>query len=155
MYPVLAALSAALLVTLLFNLRGRLFLGDAGSYSLSVLIGLLAIYAYNQGFDRLPADSVALWFLIPVLDTTRLIVTRVSRGQPPFRGDRTHLHHLLYDAMPWRYGLLLYLGMILLPGLLALALPEITLLLLIATTFGYGLVCIGLVRRPGLFGAAR
>ncbi|MFQ5347529.1 MAG: hypothetical protein ACE5ED_06755, partial [Rhodothalassiaceae bacterium] len=80
MYPVLAALSAALVVTLLFNLRGRLFLGDAGSYSLSILIGLLAIYAYNQGFDRLPADSVALWFLIPVLDMARLIVTRVSRG---------------------------------------------------------------------------
>ena len=155
MSPILAAFTAALAVTFLFNLNGRLFLGDAGSYSISIFIGLLAIYAYNQGFDRLPADAVALWFWIPMLDMLRLIISRTSRGQPPFKGDRTHLHHLLYAAMPWRYGLVIYLALILVPGLLALALPEFTLLLAIITTLSYGLLYIALTRRPRLFGEMR
>ena len=155
MSPILAVFTAALAVTFLFNLNGRLFLGDAGSYSISIFIGLLAIYAYNQGFDRLPADSVALWFWVPMLDMLRLIISRVGRGQPPFKGDRTHFHHLLYAVMPWRYGLMLYLALVLVPGLLALALPEFTLLLAIITTLSYGLLYIALTRRPRLFGETR
>ena len=46
--PVLAATGAALTVMLWFNMRKRLFLGDSGSYAISGMFGLLAIYAYKR-----------------------------------------------------------------------------------------------------------
>jgi UDP-GlcNAc:undecaprenyl-phosphate GlcNAc-1-phosphate transferase len=119
MYPLLLALATGLAVTLWFNLRGRLFLGDSGTYAMSYLFGLLVVYVYDVAFARLPADLVALWFLIPVVDCLRLMGRRIMRGRSPFSSDREHLHHILYDRMPWRWGLMVYLAMAGVPGLLA------------------------------------
>ena len=119
MRPVLLVVGAALLVTLAFNLRGRLFLGDSGSYALSFIIALLTVYVYDTAFTTLPADLVALWFLIPVIDCLRVMALRAFRGHSPFDSDRSHLHHMLYHRMPWRWGLLVYLGLAGMPGLLA------------------------------------
>lgn len=124
--PMLLALAAALSVTLVFNLRGKLFLGDSGSYALSFLFALLAIYVYGVGFVRLPADLVALWFLIPVVDCLRLMAKRALRGGSPFASDREHLHHIIYRRLPWSWGLPLYLGLAGLPGLLASIWPNTT-----------------------------
>jgi len=124
--PLIATLLVCLAVVFAFNLAGRLFLGDSGVYALSVLVGVLAIHTFGLQFAILPADVVALWFLIPVLDCLRLIVARMSAGASPFRGDRNHLHHYITNLMPWRYGLLLYLGLVAAPGALAYFKPEYT-----------------------------
>ena len=129
--PVLAALIAALGVVFLFNLRGVLFLGDAGTYGLSVAVALLALHTYNVAFDRLHADVVALWFLIPIVDALRLMASRLLRGQSPFAPDRKHLHHVLQAILPaWPAGgrLGLYLALVAVPGALAGFYPELTLL---------------------------
>ena len=112
--PVLAALIAGLAVTWVFNMRGALFLGDAGTYGLSVAVAFLAIHTYAVGFPSLHADLIALWFLIPVIDALRLMATRVMAGQSPFVADRRHFHHLLQAAMPQHSGLRLglYLGLV-------------------------------------------
>lgn len=146
--PVLLALFLALGVTFAFNIKGRLFLGDAGSYSISILLGLLSIYVFNHSRVPLPADIILIWFLVPVLDCLRLIVTRARDGRRIFSGDRNHLHHLIYDAMPWRFGLPLYLSMVFLPGLFAMVFPEAALLFLLATIFVYTIVYISYARRP-------
>jgi UDP-GlcNAc:undecaprenyl-phosphate GlcNAc-1-phosphate transferase len=138
--PLLAALAAALAVVLAFNLKGRLFLGDSGTYALSFLFGILAIYIYDIGFHRLPADLVALWFLIPVVDCLRLMIKRTIAGQSPFSSDRNHLHHILYDRMRWRYGLVVYLGIAGLPGLLASIWPETTMMWASAALVSYVVV---------------
>jgi UDP-GlcNAc:undecaprenyl-phosphate GlcNAc-1-phosphate transferase len=140
MRPVLLALGAALVVALAFNLRGRLFLGDSGSYSLSFIIALVTIYVYDVAFMALPADLVALWFLIPVLDCLRVMAVRVAHGQSPFASDRGHLHHIIYHRMPWRWGLLVYLGLAGIPGLLASFAPDTTLAWGIAAACCYGVV---------------
>jgi UDP-GlcNAc:undecaprenyl-phosphate GlcNAc-1-phosphate transferase len=124
---VLMVMAAALAVTLVFNLRGRLFLGDSGTYALSVVMAMLAIYVHSVGFVRLPADLIALWFLIPVVDCLRLMAKRMLGGRSPFTSDRDHLHHMLYARMPWRWGLMVYLGLVGVPGLLAGFWPETTL----------------------------
>ena len=95
MLPVLAAAGAALAVLWGFNMKGRLFLGDGGSYAISALFGLLAIYAYNHDFEVMRADDVAVMFAIPVFDTIRLMISRVAQRRSPFEGDRDHLHHHL------------------------------------------------------------
>ncbi len=122
LWPILAAAVAALLVLMWFNLRGLLFLGDGGSYGLSALFGLLAIDVYAQG-TGLRADAVVVMFIVPVLDTIRLMSIRVRLGKSPFDGDRNHFHHLLDDRFGWPAGLLIYLGLVGLPNLVANLVP--------------------------------
>jgi UDP-GlcNAc:undecaprenyl-phosphate GlcNAc-1-phosphate transferase len=140
MRPVLFALGAALAVALAFNLRGRMFLGDSGCYSLSFIIAMLTIYVYDIAFTVLPADLVALWFLIPVVDCLRVMSVRTARGHSPFSADRGHLHHVLYRRLPWRWGLLVYLGLAGLPGLLASFAPSTTLAWGLASLCCYGII---------------
>lgn len=117
--PVFGALGLALGIAFFFNWRGKLFLGDAGSYSISALMGLLAIYVYNVSATPPSAEAVVLWFMVPVADCLRLIVSRALKGRSPFSPDRNHLHHYIYDAMPWRVGLPFYLCLVAMPAALA------------------------------------
>ena len=147
LFPLLTTLIVALAIALVFNLQGKLFLGDAGSYSLSVLMGALGVYVYNVNFTNVPADMVALWFLIPVLDCLRLIISRVLRGRSPFDGDRDHLHHFIAAAVPWRYGLVFYLALVGLPALFAALAPELSLLWMLMAAAVYAIVYTVLSRR--------
>ena len=122
--PVLSALGIALGVMLVFNLRGRLFMGDGGSYCLSALFGLLAIYAYNNDFEAMRADDVATMFAIPVFDTVRLMTVRVFAGRSPFEGDRDHLHHHLHQKFGWPRGLFVYVTLVAVPNIAALLMPQ-------------------------------
>lgn len=125
--PVLLVFVIGLAVTLFFNLTGRLFLGDSGSYAISIAVGVLAIYVYQVNFAALPADVVALWFLLPVTDCLRLMATRMMQGRSPFTPDRNHLHHMLLGLMRWRWALATYLSLVGLPSLLAFWMPQWTL----------------------------
>ena len=117
--PLLFVLVIGLAVAFGFNVAGRIFLGDAGTYGLSALIGLLTIYTYNVGFVAFPADAVALMFLLPVVDTLRLMVARLAKGRSPFSSDRDHLHHILLELMPWHWALSVYLVLVALPLILS------------------------------------
>ena len=138
--PLLWALGGMLVVVLGFNLAGRLFLGDGGTYALAILIGVLTVYVYNVAFDALHADVVALWFLIPVVDCLRLILWRAMQGRSPFSGDRDHLHHHLERQMPWPAGLAVYLTLIALPGYAATVEPRYTLVWAVVSLVSYAVV---------------
>lgn len=135
--PVLGALATALAVTAFFNLRGKLFLGDSGTYGLSIALGLLTIHVYTLEFPKLYADAVALWFLVPIVDAIRLMLFRMMDGRSPFTPDADHFHHILERWMPWRFGLPLYLALVAGPALVALAIPESTLPLAIGVLIVY------------------
>lgn len=126
-WPLLSTLAAALCVVFAYNMKGRLFLGDSGAYALSFLIGVLTIYVYDVAFVELPADLVALFFLIPVVDCLRLMLVRIARGHSPFDGDRNHLHHMLAERMSWPRGLAIYLALVIVPALAAMLSPAFTL----------------------------
>lgn len=121
--PVLAGAGGALAVTWGFNLRGKLFLGDGGSYSLSALYGLAAIFAYNAPGATMNAGDAAVLFAIPVFDTVRLMAVRALNGRSPLEGDRDHLHHHLYARIGWPLGLWVYLAIIAVPNFGALIFP--------------------------------
>ena len=123
--PALLLLCFAILITLIFNLRGRLFLGDSGSYSLSILIGLLSLFLANSRFDMIYGDQVAVWFLWPVLDCLRVIASRVLAGQGAFTPDSNHMHHRIARlTRNWTMGLLVYHLCFAGPILLTLLWPE-------------------------------
>jgi len=120
--PLLLAFAAAMGITLVFNLRGRLFLGDSGTYAISMVVALLTIYSYNHDPRTLRADIVALWFMVPVLDCLRLMVWRLAAGRSPFTADKHHLHHFLRRWMGPGRAVTCYLALIGVPcGLAALA----------------------------------
>lgn len=121
--PYLACFLLGLLILLPFNLAGRLFLGDAGSYSIGVTVGVLAMYVHGQN-ARLPAVLVMLWLLVPVLDCLRLIATRMIEGRSPFSGDRNHLHHRLMLWFPWPASLAVYLALAIGPAVLGCLVPD-------------------------------
>jgi len=101
-------LALASFVVLLFNLRGRLFLGDCGSYGVTFVLGLLAMMAYAQG--RVTIETVTVWFFIPVMDCLRLIITRRLQGRSPVAPDTDHFHHRLQAKLGKTYGLVAYIA---------------------------------------------
>jgi UDP-GlcNAc:undecaprenyl-phosphate GlcNAc-1-phosphate transferase len=149
-HPLLIVLTITLAIALGFNLTGKVFLGDAGTYGLSVMVGLITLYSYNVGFVTFPADAVALMFLIPVVDTLRLIVARGIKGRSPFAPDREHLHHVLLSILPWHWALTVYLALVGVPSLIARYNVEWTGGIAVATLTVYALIISQKYRRVGI-----
>ena len=81
-----------------WNRRATVFLGDAGSLSLGLLVVWLAI-SLSQGAGRAMSPAIALWlFALPLMDCVSIILRRMSKGRSPFHADRQHLHHVLLLA---------------------------------------------------------
>lgn len=83
--------AGATLGFLIFNLRGKVFLGDTGSMFLGFLIGVLAIISGGK------VATVFLVLAIPFLDALVVFITRIIHHQSPFMADRRHLIHRLLD----------------------------------------------------------
>ncbi len=117
--PFIALLLCGLVVLLMSNMNGNLFLGDGGSYGFGCAIALLTIATYNSPNIRmqnaLMAEEAMLLFAIPVIDSFRLTYVRLRRLQSPMAGDRDHLHHHLLNTFGWPSGLAVYLAIALLP----------------------------------------
>jgi len=132
----LYAVMANLLVAGIFNLKGRLFLGDSGTYGLAALVGLTGLYAHGTG--TISSTQLATIYAIPGLDMLRLIVDRVSFGVSPMAGDHDHLHHRLERFVGWRLGLPVYLTLAGTPILIACSAPNMGTLGLVAAVILYG-----------------
>ncbi len=112
--PLILIIMAALTILLIFNLAGRAFLGDGGSYGFACVIALLTIATYNDsglhGGGAMAAEDIMLLFAIPVADSFRLTYFRMRQGRSPMSADRDHLHHHLQSRFGWPGGLILYLA---------------------------------------------
>ncbi|MDH6533333.1 UDP-GlcNAc:undecaprenyl-phosphate GlcNAc-1-phosphate transferase [Aurantimicrobium minutum] len=115
----MASLIAALLVGvcagfLPFNWhRARLFMGDAGSMLVGLLMAIAGIAVTGQidpgqvnpeGLGKsqllpafLPIMLPFVILLLPLVDFSLAVLRRVSAGKSPFTADRKHLHHRLLD----------------------------------------------------------
>ncbi len=104
-----------------FNLKGRLFFGDAGTYAIAAAFACLTIFWHTRGGlgGILTSLEVCSLFLVLVLDMTRLIFLRVRAGKSPMAADHNHLHHRLDDRFGWPTGLSIYLGLVALPIVIA------------------------------------
>lgn len=123
--PYLSLMLVGLFILLPYNLAGRLFLGDAGSYALAVSIGVLMLYTHQAGHGRLPMILVVLWLLVPVIDCLRVMVVRILANRSPVLADTNHLHHRLAACWPWPVSVLVYLAVATVPGLVAALWPAL------------------------------
>jgi len=95
----------AIIGFLKFNLSSKkIFMGDAGSLFLGFILITLGIKLMerqsnvvniNYGYGFL---LVVAFFAIPVLDSLRVYMGRIKKGNSPFSADKSHLHHLLLTA---------------------------------------------------------
>jgi UDP-GlcNAc:undecaprenyl-phosphate GlcNAc-1-phosphate transferase len=140
--PLTLAPLAALLALLPFNLKGRVFLGDGGSYGFATLTAFLtaAIYNYHgpEKAHAITADQIWLLFLIPVIDPFRLVFSRVQNGKTPMTPGRDHFHHHLQNWLGWPAGLLVYWGLVILPAALNIFVGVNSVVLLVLTLLAYG-----------------
>ena len=102
---ILIGVSGALIGFLRFNWGpSKIFMGDTGSQFLGVFlaaVSILFLWQFNQGNQGLlqikPFVLPALFFVIPLIDTTTVTLRRILRGQSPFVGGKDHItHHLAY-----------------------------------------------------------
>ena len=96
-----AALSLAIFASclgfLFWNKRpASIYLGDAGALYLGFLLAAISI-RIDLDNDSAPIRALVLILIlaIPVIDTTQVVVSRISKGKSPFQGGRDHISHLL------------------------------------------------------------
>lgn len=146
---VMLPLVLMLCVLLIYNLQGRLFLGDGGAYGLAAFFGLVAVYSYNHAPGMLDADILTLFFIIPGFDMIRLFVVRLLQRRSPLSGDRDHFHHHLLRLFGWPRGLIFYAVLIVVPSMAAISVPGLGGTMLVVTLLAYfGLLLWARIARP-------
>ena len=102
--PELAILMAAVAGFLVYNMRGpwrkkaAVFLGDAGSLSLGVVITWFAILLAKSPAVALEPISVAWILALPAFDICAQFYRRMREGRHPFDPDRGHFHYHFIEA---------------------------------------------------------
>ncbi|MGQ9913947.1 MAG: MraY family glycosyltransferase [Thermogutta sp.] len=88
--------TAALLGFLPYNFPpAKIFLGDAGSMLIGLMLGAMVLRASLKGPATLLISApLALWTL-PLFDTALAILRRKLTGRSIYSPDRSHLHHRL------------------------------------------------------------
>jgi len=104
------AMAAGLCPFLLHNVVGKtskMFIGDAGTMCMGALMAWCIMQVLRQDsharwseYQEQGMNVIALTLAIlsvPVFDTIRVMIMRVVRGGSPFKADKTHLHHVIYE----------------------------------------------------------
>ncbi|MEO7989585.1 MAG: MraY family glycosyltransferase [Chryseolinea sp.] len=99
------AMSGGVLAFLFFNWEpSQIFMGDTGAMVIGLLLAAFTIHFMNVN-AALPIDHPAkfaatiaaatCFIIIPLCDTLRIIILRLSKKQSPFTPDKSHIHHAI------------------------------------------------------------
>ena len=101
--------SSSIFIRYNFHKGKKLFLGDAGSLFIGFWIATYLITyitsasasnlvdVFSIKLENVPVIAISM-ISIPVLDTLRVMLVRLSNKTSPFTADRNHLHHILLDT---------------------------------------------------------
>jgi len=91
------ALCGALMGFLIYNRPpASIFLGDAGSMMVGLLVGVLAMWCSHKETTAFAAAPLAI-LVLPLFDSAAAIVRRRLTGRSIYATDRGHMHHLLNE----------------------------------------------------------
>lgn len=102
---ILLGLVGALLGFLIFNWHpSKLFMGDTGSQFIGLMLAAIGImYFWNSPLatssSPLPSKQIMIVltaFILPLADTTTVVINRLLKGNSPFVGGRDHTTHNLF-----------------------------------------------------------
>jgi UDP-GlcNAc:undecaprenyl-phosphate GlcNAc-1-phosphate transferase len=102
----LGIILSCLIGFLVYNMRSpflkhaKIFLGDAGSMALGLMIAWYAItLSQNQNATTMIQPVSVAWLIaLPIVDAFGLLAIRLREGRPPFSPDRRHFHHHFAEA---------------------------------------------------------
>lgn len=88
-----------------YRRKAKIFMGDSGSMILGFNLAVITVFFIQKSVVAVPnyfyAISSAVYafalVIVPVFDTIRVVVLRLSSGRSPFSPDRKHIHHVLLD----------------------------------------------------------
>lgn len=84
-----------LIIFFIFNVLGKSFLGDGGSYALSFIIGIYLIDLSNFNYQISPwFVALLLWY--PAFENLFSIIRRQRYSFKLVKADTLHLHHLFF-----------------------------------------------------------
>jgi len=97
------SLTGSLIAFFLYNVFGhanKIFMGDTGSLILGVIVAAITIHFIEftplSNTATLGSSAIALSIIIvPVIDTLRVFMIRLSQKRSPFSPDMNHIHHNL------------------------------------------------------------
>lgn len=94
-----------ILAFLVFNWEpSEIFMGDTGAMVIGMLLAVLVIHFMSVNEGLLPNSPIKFsgtvaaavsFIIIPLSDTLRIFILRVSKGQSPFTPDKSHIHHAI------------------------------------------------------------
>ena len=74
----------------------RIYMGDAGSLFLGLMIASLTIRLEPNPINQMASFAVPLFLVaVPIMDTSVVVMKRIIRGISPFQGGTDHLSHRL------------------------------------------------------------
>jgi len=128
MFYTALALVGALVGFLVYNFPpASIFMGDSGSLFLGFTLATLAIARQPQASNVFAVMGVpTLLFMLPILDTTLVTITRLLRGQSPAQGGRDHTsHRLIAFGLTERQTILVLYAVAIVSGLAGIALETL------------------------------
>jgi UDP-GlcNAc:undecaprenyl-phosphate GlcNAc-1-phosphate transferase len=128
MLLIVLALAGSILGFLRYNFPpASIFMGDSGSQFLGFTLALLAIARQPEASGVLAVVAVpTLIFLLPIVDTTLVTLTRILRGESPAKGGRDHTsHRLIAFGLTERQAVLFLYGIALLAGVASILIEAI------------------------------
>ena len=107
----------------------RMFMGDTGSQFIGVFLAIISIKymwnttSYSGDPNQYQQISIVLMaFILPIIDTTCVVINRISRKQSPFVGGKDHTtHHLSYYGFSDSQVAYIFLGISALSSLICFA----------------------------------
>jgi len=80
----------------LYNLRGKLFLGNSGTSILTIFFCLSLIGDYNLT-NKIFADEILCLLFFPGIDMIRVTLQRFFNKKKIYTADKSHFHHYLLN----------------------------------------------------------
>ena len=86
----------SVIIFFLFNITGKVYLGDSGSYIISMLVGYILIKEYNISVNNLSPYYIVLVLWYPAFENLFSLIRRFYIKSDISSADRMHLHQLLF-----------------------------------------------------------
>ena len=141
----LAGLGGAALGFLRYNFNpSRIFMGDAGAYLFGYTLAAVSLLGTLKVSAGASLVAPLLILGLPILDTARVVFSRLSRRISPTTPEKNHIHHLLYARYGARGASIIIWIMVLALSVVGMWAQHVPLQVIVAISF-FIAVCLGYV----------
>jgi UDP-N-acetylmuramyl pentapeptide phosphotransferase/UDP-N-acetylglucosamine-1-phosphate transferase len=95
----------AIFAFLIFNWEpSEVFMGDTGALVIGMMLAILTIRFIDLNYNlseyspykfNASVATASCFIIIPLVDTLRIVILRLLKGQSPFKPDKSHVHHAI------------------------------------------------------------